>query len=84
MSEMTTRRQVETHDAIMRSQECSVNCKVSRGATVRLNVYTPLVLGQSERGKCSYLAQPFNLVNDFIPAIIPSSRISFGIKLDMD
>ncbi len=79
MCEMTTRRQIQAHDAVMRLQQSSVNCEVSRRSRVRLHIDTPFRRVKMESLESSLLTQILNLVNELVPSIVASARKTFRV-----
>lgn len=64
-------RQVQAHDAVVRLQDRRVSCKVSRGSGVRLDVDAPQVWVQTEGGERSFLTQQLNLIDNLCTSIVP-------------
>lgn len=79
VSEVSSRRKVKTHDAVVGTQQSSVHSEVSRGSGVRLDVNTPFGRIESICFKCSVHAQSLDLIDELIATIVALARISFCI-----
>lgn len=63
----------------MRSQQSSVDGKISRRSRVRLHVDTPLVRIQAVRLEGTGLAKNFDLVDVLVAAVVSLARIALGV-----
>mmetsp|Transcript_14959 Transcript_14959/g.47613 ORF Transcript_14959/g.47613 Transcript_14959/m.47613 type:complete len:352 (+) Transcript_14959:270-1325(+) len=68
--QMPPRRQVQPHHSVVRLQQRRVGGKVGGRARVWLDVHTPLVRIQAEEVQRTRLAQPFQLVDVLVAAVI--------------
>ncbi len=81
MSEMTTRRQIQSHDTIMRLQQRSVNREVGWRSGIRLHVNAPFGSIQTKRLERSFLAQILDLVDELVPAVVTSAWKTFRVLI---
>mmetsp|Transcript_2761 Transcript_2761/g.3927 ORF Transcript_2761/g.3927 Transcript_2761/m.3927 type:complete len:518 (+) Transcript_2761:1199-2752(+) len=70
MREVAAARQVQAHHAGVRRQQRCVHGKVGRAAGIGLHVYAPLLLVKTEGIQGALLAEVFNLVDDFVAAVV--------------
>lgn len=64
-------RQIQAHDAVVRLQNGRVGRKVGGGSRVRLNVDAPQLRVQTEGVERSFLTQQLDLVDDLCTSIVP-------------
>lgn len=79
MSEMTTRWQIQSHNAIMRLKQSGVGGKVGRAAWVRLHIHAPLGCVKMKRLKSSRSTQILDVINELVPSIVPVTRHALGV-----
>lgn len=79
VSEVSTAREVESHDAVVGIQKRGIDGKIRRRAGVRLYVDTPFFRVQAIRSKSALLAHDLHLVDDLISTIVARTRVTFRI-----
>lgn len=79
MAQMATMRQIQTHQAIMRSHDCLVYLQVRRAPTQALDVDAPLLWVEAECFQGSGLAHQLNGVDVLIAAIVAGAWVAFGV-----
>jgi len=62
-------------------EKTSVDGKVGRTSRQRLDVDTPFLAAESERLQGALLAESFDLVDDFITAIIALAGVALGVLI---
>ena len=67
---MSARGQVESHDAVMRSQKARVDREIGRGSTVGLNIDAPFLRVETVRLERALLAQSLDFVYNFTTAVV--------------
>jgi hypothetical protein len=70
VSQVATRRQVQSHDAVMWLEQRSVDSKVSRRARVGLHIDSPLCWVAAVGLQSSVAAQVLNLVYNLVAAVV--------------
>lgn len=79
VGEVTAMREVETHDAVVRLEQASVDRHVGRRARVRLAVDAPLVRRQAERSASAVNAHVLDHVNILVATVVASTRKTFRV-----
>mmetsp|Transcript_37867 Transcript_37867/g.83159 ORF Transcript_37867/g.83159 Transcript_37867/m.83159 type:complete len:266 (-) Transcript_37867:74-871(-) len=79
VSQMSTRGQIEAHDAIVRFEQSGVNGKVGGRARIRLDVDTPLLGIKTVSLESTLLTESFDLINDFVTAVVTSPGQTLGV-----
>ncbi|KAL7463376.1 hypothetical protein ACHAXS_003750, partial [Conticribra weissflogii] len=70
---------IQAHDAVMGTQQSGVDGKVGGTSRVRLHVDAPLLGVQSVGLQSALLAEDFDLVNDFVSAVVTGMGETFGV-----
>ena len=79
MTQMSTMREIQAHESVMRFHQSLVDLKIGRAATQALDIDTPLLRIQVEGFQCSLLASKLNGVNVLVTAVVAGAGVSFGI-----
>ena len=79
MAQVATVRQIQTHQAIMRSHDCLVYLHVRRAPTQALDVNAPLLWVEPECFQRSSLTHQLDSVNVLIATIIACAWVAFGV-----
>mmetsp|Transcript_71897 Transcript_71897/g.120583 ORF Transcript_71897/g.120583 Transcript_71897/m.120583 type:complete len:278 (-) Transcript_71897:232-1065(-) len=74
--QMSTVRQVKTHDTVVRVQKTSENRKVGRTSGVWLNIDSPLLRVQAVCGQRTLLAQVLDLIDELVSTIVTSTTLT--------
>eukprot|EP00162_Nutomonas_longa_P021989 comp4956_c0_seq1/m.3941 comp4956_c0_seq1/g.3941 ORF comp4956_c0_seq1/g.3941 comp4956_c0_seq1/m.3941 type:complete len:487 (+) comp4956_c0_seq1:26-1486(+) len=77
--QMPARRQIKTHDAVVRLEQRRVHRKVRRRATQRLHIHAPLLRTQPKRGKRTLLAEHLDRINVLVAAIVARTGEAFRV-----
>ena len=79
MGQMTTVRQVKTHQAVVWSHESLVDLKIGGTAAQALNIDTPLLRVDVEGLEGSCLAKELNLIDVLVATIVSGTGIALGV-----
>ncbi|ETV97106.1 hypothetical protein H310_09915 [Aphanomyces invadans] len=79
MGQMATTGQVQTHDAVVGTKQRRVHSKVGGRPRVWLDVHAPFLRVQAVCLQCTVLAELFDLVNHFVPAVVALVYVAFGV-----
>ena len=79
VSQMASRRKIQTHHAATRSQQTRVHSQVARRSGIGLNVHAPLFRIQMISSQSTLLAQLFDLVDVLVASVITMTRISLRV-----
>lgn len=79
MAQVTTVRQVQTHQTAVRRHQSLVDLQVGRATTEGLNIDTPLLRVEVEGGQSTLLAENLNLVNVLVSTVVTSTGLALGV-----
>lgn len=72
-------RQIQTHQAIMRSHDSLINLQIGRGTRQALNIDTPSLLLQVESLQGTSLTRQLNGVNMLVSTVVSCSWVALGV-----
>lgn len=79
MAQVTTVRQIKTHEPLMGLHDSLVDLQICRASTQALDIDTPFLRVQMEGFQSTGLACQLNLVNMLVSTVVSSSWITFGV-----
>ncbi|POO04082.1 hypothetical protein TorRG33x02_003860 [Trema orientale] len=79
MTQVPSRRRIQSHNPIIGEQEPSVNRKICRGTRIRLNIYTPFLRIKIKSSQSTLATEQFNVINMLIARIKSCPRHSLGV-----
>mmetsp|Transcript_28530 Transcript_28530/g.83979 ORF Transcript_28530/g.83979 Transcript_28530/m.83979 type:complete len:391 (-) Transcript_28530:12-1184(-) len=79
VGEMSATGEVESHDAIVRTEEAGVHRKVGRRAGVGLDVHAPLFRVESVGLEGSFLTERLNLIDHLVSSVVSSVGETLGV-----
>lgn len=79
VTQMSTVRQVQTHQSVVGAHDGLVNLQVRRAATKWLHVDSPFLRVEVEGLQSSRLACEFNRVNVLVSSVVSCSGVSFRV-----
>eukprot|EP00968_Pinguiococcus_pyrenoidosus_P005605 scaffold363_cov255-Pinguiococcus_pyrenoidosus.AAC.15 len=79
VGQVSSRRQVQPHDAVMRPQQRGVHGEVGRRAAVRLHVHAPLGLVTAVGLEGPVNAHVLDLVHDLVAAVVAGAGQALGV-----
>lgn len=79
VAQMSTVRQVKTHEPVMGPHDGLVNLQVRWATTQALDVDTPLLCVETECLKSTLLAEQLNGINVFVATVVAGTRVTLGV-----
>lgn len=79
MRQMTTVREIQTHQAAMRRHQGLVHLQVGRAATQGLDVDTPFGGVEAEGLEGALLAEQLDLVDVLVAAVVAGAGLALGV-----
>lgn len=79
MTQVTTVRQVKTHETVVRAHEGLVDLQVGRATTQALDIDTPLLRVEVEGLESTSLAGKLNGIDVLVTTIVTSSGVSLRV-----
>jgi hypothetical protein len=79
MAQMSTVRQVKTHEPVMRPHDCLVNLQVGGATAQALDIDTPLLRVEAECCESTRLAQKLDGVNVLVSAVVAGTGVALGV-----
>mmetsp|Transcript_23350 Transcript_23350/g.53833 ORF Transcript_23350/g.53833 Transcript_23350/m.53833 type:complete len:290 (+) Transcript_23350:488-1357(+) len=79
MRKVTTMREIQRQNSVMRIQDSTVGGKVSRRTAHDLDIHTPIIRVERVRLQRTLLAKSLCLINELVSSIVTGTWIPFGV-----
>jgi hypothetical protein len=76
---MATMRQIQSHEAVMRTHDSLVHLEVGWATAQTLNVDTPLLRVQTEGLQRPLLAKQLDLINVLVSTVVAGTRVTLRV-----
>lgn len=79
MAQVTTVREIQTHQTTVGRHQSLVDLQVGRASAQSLHINTPLRVVEVESLEGTLLAEELDLVDVLIATVVPSTRLALGV-----